>query len=189
MLDLPHFRHEIRQLDDIGVSVSPGQYYMHHFGLAPKRLDHLSHFQHLVTDGVVDLIEDDEVVFAALDFFRGEPPGFLHQAHIFRIGFFGADFHKAPPHGNNPEGVLAEPFGRLELAVMPRAFDKLHHQHLEPLAGGPHGRSERRRRLAFPRPRVDDDQALSRFGHSRPPFDSRTPTRYSSRIRIPSKYG
>ena len=52
---------------------------------------------------------------------------------------------------------------------MPRAFDKLHHQHLEPLAGGPHGRSERRRRLAFPRPRVDDDQALSRFGHSRPP--------------------
>src|SRR5207244_11517927 len=59
----------------------------------------------------------------------------LHQPDIFRVGLFGPDFHEASPHGNNPERALIEPLGRLKLAVVPRTFDELDHQHLEPLAG------------------------------------------------------
>jgi len=59
---------------------------------------------------------------------------------------------------------LAKHFGGIELAVVPRTLNELHHQYFEVLAHGAEGSAERTGRLALARPGINDEKPFF-LGH------------------------
>src|SRR6266446_3479373 len=116
--------------------------------------------EHFVADGVVDFVENHEIVVATVNRVPASLPTFLRQLDVSGIGFGTADFHEAAPHGANFEFVIAEHFGSVELTVVPRAFDELHHQDFEALAHGAKRGSKRAGGLAFARAGVNDEESF-----------------------------
>src|SRR5260370_24244523 len=94
-------------------------------------LDDFIGVDHFVADGVVDLIKNHEVVFAAVDGVAARLPALLRELDVGRISFTAGDFYEAAAHGADFKLFLAKHFGGFELAVVPRTLDELHHQHAQ----------------------------------------------------------
>jgi hypothetical protein len=78
--------------------------------------------QHAVGDGVVDLVEDDEVPVAGEDGGGGLVPCGLDEADVFGVGFGAADFDEAAAELLDDEGGRGgsvEEFCGVEFAVVP----------------------------------------------------------------------
>src|SRR5258706_1454730 len=110
-------------------------------------------------DGVVDLIEDHQLVLSGQHLVATEIPAAPDGGHIFRIGFLRPNLHKAAAHGNDLKTVFRDHPGAIQLAIMPGSLDELYHEHLEPLSYGPERHAHRRAGLALAVPGVDHQQA------------------------------
>src|SRR5260370_25290955 len=95
-------------------------------------------------------------------------PTLLREVGASGVVFGTADFHEAAPHGANFEFVIAEHFGGVELTVVPRALDELHHQDFEDLTHGAKRGSKRAGGLALARAGVNDEESFF-FPHALSP--------------------
>jgi len=133
------------------VGVAAGQDHVHHLGLVAQGFGDDLRVEHVVADGVVDLVENDQVPLAGVDGRARLGPRLLDEADVFGIGFRAADLHEAAAHLFEYE-VLTEGGGGVQLAVVPRAFDELEHQHFHAAAHGAQSGAERRGGLALAGP-------------------------------------
>src|SRR5205823_7323819 len=121
--------------------------------------------QHFVADGIVDLIEDHEFVFAASDLLVCKPPGFLDEPYVLRVRFFGAHLDEPAAHGEDRKSIFTQHLGRVQLPVMPRALNELYHQDPKTLAYRAEPNPQGRGCLALSGPGMHDDQTFPDFGH------------------------
>src|SRR6478672_4437531 len=98
VLDLAHLGHRVGDLDNCRMGIPPGQDNVHHLGFAFQSLHHLGGIEHAVTDGVIDLIQDNQVPGAGMDCLGSFHPGLFYHADILGIGLFGPNFHEAAAH-------------------------------------------------------------------------------------------
>src|SRR5216684_5419700 len=157
---LAHLGDEVGELDELGMGVAAGADDVDALGTVFQSFDDFGGVEHFVADGVVDFVEDDEIVLAAVDGIAAGLPAFLRQLDVGRIGFGTADFDEAAAHGADFEFIVAEHFGSVELAVMPGTLDELDHEDLEALAHGAKGGTESASGLALARPGVNDEQSF-----------------------------
>src|SRR5438094_10647936 len=61
MLHLAHFGDGIRKFNNCRMRVAPRQDHMHHFWLLLQLLGNLGRIEHVVADGVINLMQYDEV--------------------------------------------------------------------------------------------------------------------------------
>src|SRR3989442_13991176 len=133
-------------------------------GAALERLADLVRVKHLVADDVVDLIEHYQIVLAAVNGFAAGLPAFAAEFDVFGVGLCAADFDEAAAHRADFKLVVAEEFGGVELAVVPRAFNELNHEDAESLADGAEGGAQGAGGLSFARAGINDEQSFS-FRH------------------------
>ena len=95
MFDFAHFGDGVGEFDEEGVGVAAGEDDVGHLGLAAEDFGYGFGVEHLVADGVVDLVEDDEVPVAGEDGGGGFGPGGFDEADVFGVGFGAADFDEA----------------------------------------------------------------------------------------------
>ena len=160
VFDLFHLGDEVGELDELGVSVSAGADDVDILRSGAEALDDLIGVEHFIADDVIDFVEDDEVVGAAVDGVAAGGPALVRHLDVFRISFGAADFDEAATHRPDFELVVAEHFGGVEFAVMPRTLDELDHQDAQPLADGAKCGSERAGRFALARACVDDQKSF-----------------------------
>src|SRR3984885_771209 len=165
-----HLRHQVGGFNQLRVRVAAGSDYVRAFWSLGPRVDYLFRVEHLVADHVIDFVEHDEIVLFAVDLLAAELPGLLAHAEVLRIGFRSANLHKSAAHGANLELIVTEHFRGVELAIVPRALDELHHQDPEALAHGAKRGAESAGRLALAGSDVNDQQPFA-FRHSPPPRD------------------
>src|ERR1017187_9179349 len=77
------------------MGVAAGEDDVGHLGLAAEDFGDDGGVEHLVADGVVDLVEDDEVPVAGEDCGGGLSPGLLDEPDVLRVGLGAADFDEA----------------------------------------------------------------------------------------------
>src|SRR5229473_2539357 len=157
---LAHLGDEVGELDELGMGAAAGADDVDALGTVLQRFDDFSSVEHFVADGVVDFVEDDEVVLAAVDSVAAGLPTFLRELDVGRIGFGAADFDEAAAHGTDFKLVVAEHFGGVEFAVMPRTLDELDHQDFEALAHGAKRSAERASGFALARAGVNDQESF-----------------------------
>ena len=164
VFDFAHLGDGVGEFDESGVGVAAGENDVGHLGLAAEDVGDGLGREHLVADGVVDLVEDDEVPVAGEDGVGGFGPGGFDHADVFGIGLGAADFDEAAAHLFDDEaavGGFVEDFGGVELAVVPGAFEELQDQDAHAVAGGAEGSSEGGGGLALAGAGVDQDQSAS----------------------------
>src|SRR6266481_2383598 len=154
---LAHLGDEVGELDKLGMGVAAGADNVHALRAIFQRFDDFAGVEHFVADGVIDLVENDEVVLSAVDGVAAGLPTFLCELDVGRIGFGAADFDEAAAHGADFEFVVTQHFGGVEFAVVPGTLDELDHQHAQALAHGAKGGAERAGSLALARPGVNDE--------------------------------
>src|SRR5271155_5391320 len=164
MLDLAHFGDEIGQLDELRMRVAPRADHVDTLGPRRKRCDHFLRIQHFIAYYVIDLIENYEIILLTANLRAAEFPGLFAEADVLGIGLRAANFHKAAAHRANFEFVITQHLCRVELAIVPRAFDELHHQDAHALADGAKPGPERAGRLALAGPGVNDQESFT-FRH------------------------
>src|ERR1700688_2834559 len=164
---LAHLGDQVSQLGYLWVGVSAGANYMNALWAIFQRLCDFAGVEHFVTDGVIDFVEDHQIVFPAVNCFATCLPALLRQLDIFGIRFGATDLYETAPHGSNFKLVIAQHFGGVQLAVMPGAFDELHHQDAHALAYGAKCRTQRASGLALAGPGINDKQSLF-FRHRSP---------------------
>src|SRR5437588_3765611 len=142
------------------MSVPAGTNHVNAFRSLLERFTPFVGIEHFVADRVVDLIEDHQVVFAAVNRLAPGFPTFARQLDVLGVSFRAPDFHKASSHRSNLELVVAQQLRCVKFAVMPRTLDELHHHHPQPLSHGAKRGTQRASGLAFPRPGVNDQQSF-----------------------------
>ncbi len=95
VFDFAHLGDGVGQLDEDGVGVAAGEDDVGHLGLAAEDFGYGFGGEHLVADGVVDLVEDYEVPVSGEDGCGGFGPGGFDEADVFWVGFGVADFDEA----------------------------------------------------------------------------------------------
>ena len=80
------------------MGVAAGEDDVEHLGLAAEDFGYFFGVEHLVADGVVDLIEDDEVPVAGEDGGGGFGPGVFDHLDVGGIGLGSAYFDEAFAH-------------------------------------------------------------------------------------------
>ena len=95
MFDFAHLGDGVGEFDEEGVGVAAGEDDVGHLGLAAEDFGDGFGGEHLVADGVVDLVEDDEVPVAGEDGGGGFGPGVFDQADVFGVGLGAAYFDEA----------------------------------------------------------------------------------------------
>ena len=166
MFHLAHLRHRVGKLDYCRMRIPPRQYNVHHLRLILQALHHFRRIKHAVADGIVNFVQDHQVPFARLYRFLALVPGLFHHAHVFRIRLFRAHLHEAATHLLHDE-FIAERFYRIQFAIVPRAFQKLQHEHTHALSHGPQRRSHSGSCFALARTSVDNDQTATHVLHKR----------------------
>src|SRR5580698_3633365 len=116
VFDLFHLCNEVGQLDQFGMGVSTGTDHVYVLGTSAKTLNDLVGIEHLVTNDVVDFVEDDEIIRAAVDRVSAGGPALVRHLDVFGIGLGTTDFYEAAAHRPDFEFVVAEHFGGIELA-------------------------------------------------------------------------
>src|SRR5260221_14292032 len=77
--------------------VPPGANYVHPLRPRAQSLHHLVRVQHLVADGVVDLIQHYQIVFAAVDSVAAGLPTVARHLDVLRVRLRASHFHEAAP--------------------------------------------------------------------------------------------
>src|SRR5882762_7658206 len=157
---LAHLGDEVGELDELGMSVAAGADDVDALGAVLQGLGDFVGVKHFVADRVVDFIEDDKVVLAAVDGVAAGFPAFLRQLDVRRVGFSAADFDEAAAHGANFKFVVTKHLGGVELAIVPGTLDELDHQHSQALAHGAKGGAERAGGLALARSGINDEESF-----------------------------
>src|ERR1700730_13115192 len=140
VLHLAHFRDQVSQLDKLRMSVAARADHVDALGTALQRLH--------------------ELVRTAVDGVASSQPAVIRHLDVFGIGFRTADLHEAAAHRPDLELVVAEHFRSIELAVVPRALDELHHQDAKALPDRAKRSAKRTSRLALAGPGVNDQESL-----------------------------
>jgi len=104
VFDLAHFGDGVGEFDEEGVGVAAGEDDVGHLVLAAEGFGDGFRGEHVVADGVVDLVEDDEVPVAGEDGGDGLVPCGLDEADVFGVGFGAADFDEAAAKLLDDEG-------------------------------------------------------------------------------------
>src|SRR5512137_2012696 len=78
--------------------VSPGANHMYALGTVFQRLGYLIRIKHLVADHIIDLVEHDQIVLAAVNRVSARFPALLCELDVFGVRFRSADFHESPAH-------------------------------------------------------------------------------------------
>src|SRR5882762_4484121 len=151
-----HFGDQVGELNQLGVSVAASADDVNTFGTGAERFDNHVRLQHFVADDVVDFVEDDQIVFTRVNGIAASLPALFGELDVRRISFRAADFDEAAAHRANFKFVVAQHFGRVQFAIVPGAFDELHHQDAETLADRAERGAERAGGFAFSRAGVDD---------------------------------
>ena len=121
VFDFAHLGDGVGKLDQQRVGVAASEDDVGHLRLAAEDIGDGFGREHLVADGVVDLVEDDQVPVAGEDGGGGLGPGGFDQADVFGVGLGAADFDEAAAElpddevlvggsaGGLGSGVTAEP--------------------------------------------------------------------------------
>src|ERR1700677_3176544 len=138
---------------------------MQHLRLLSQYLGHLFRVEHLVPDGVVDLIEHDEIPLTRQNSRSSLVPGLFDHAKILRIGLRPTNLHEAAAQLPDDK-VLAHRGGRIKLAIVPRALEELQNEHAHAIASSAERSAQSRSRLTLARAGIDQDKATTRgFSH------------------------
>src|SRR4051812_9415672 len=154
------------------MGAAAGENDVDHLGAVAQGFGHGCRVEHAVVDGVVDFVEDHQVPIAGFDGRTGFGPGFLDHADVFGIGFCAAYFYEAAAHLLEYEIVTKGLYG-IQFAVTPRAFEELEHENAHAVSDGAQSGAERGGGFALAGSGVDEDEAFSGIGHSRPAYSSR----------------
>ncbi len=158
-----HFGDGVGDFDEGGVGVAAGKDDVQHFRAGEEGGFHFFGIEHFVADGVVDFVEDDEVVVAGEDGGFAFCPGVLDHFEIFRVGFSAADFDEAAAELAKGE-VVAEGKHAVEFADVPGAFEELEHEDAHADADGADAGAEGGSGFAFAGAGVDEDEAFAGGG-------------------------
>ena len=161
---LAHFSDQVGKVNKLGVGVSAGADHMDALGAILEGFNDFFGIEHFVAEDVIDFVEDDEIVLAAVDCAAAGLPAFLGKLDVCRIGFGAADFDEAAAHGPNFKLVVTKHFGGVEFAVVPGTFDELDHEDFETLADSAEGSTQGAGGLALARAGVNDQESFF-FGH------------------------
>src|SRR6516165_6474638 len=155
-----HLRYQVRLFHEQRMRVPSRADHVHVLRPPLELFDYLRGVQHLVADGVVDLVQDHKVVLAAVDRLSPRFPTLFRQSDVFRVRFRPADLYKSSPHWPDLKPFVAQHFRGIELAVVPRAFDELHHQDAQALPHRAKGCPECAGRFSLAGPGVNDQQSF-----------------------------
>ena len=187
VLHLAHLGDRVCQLDQQRVGVASGEDDVDHLRLAAQDLGDGFGREHLVADGVVDLVEHDQVPVAGEDCGGSLGPGGLDQANVFGVCLCAADLDEAAAKlpndevlrgrvaGRRAEGLACaalrsaqrcvQRIGGIQLAVVPRTLEELEDEDAHAVAGGAQCGAQRGGGLALAGAGVDQDEtAASSFG-------------------------
>src|SRR5258708_34199975 len=89
---LAHLGDEVGQLDELGMSVAAGADDVDTLGTVFQGFDDFAGAEHFVADGVVYFVEDDKIVFAAVDGVAAGLPAFWRGLDGSWSGFGAARF-------------------------------------------------------------------------------------------------
>src|SRR5580693_4544416 len=140
VFDLFHLGHEVGHLHQFGMSVPAGADHVYVLGASAQAFD--------------------DVVCAAVDRVAPCGPALVRHLDVFGVGLGAPDFDEAAAHRTDFEFIVAEHFGGIEFAVMPRTFDELDHENSQALTDGSERGAERARRLALAWTGVDDQKSF-----------------------------
>src|SRR5258708_33547958 len=112
---------------------------------------------------IVYLVQDWHFIFAGPDGIHSALPSRLGQADILRVGALQAFRDDATATDANFKASVQER-RRIQLPVVPGAFNELYHQDSLSVARGAKSVSHRCRRLALPGPR-ENHQKTAKFIH------------------------
>src|SRR5260370_5578465 len=142
---------------------------------ALQRVHHFRRVQHFVADGVINLVQHHQVVLPAVN--RGAPrfPAMRGQANVVRVRLRSADLHEPATHRANLKLVISQHLRCVQLTVVPRTFDELHHQHTQSLPYRAKRRAQRASGLTFARPGINNQQSFS-FRHEFLPLQISAPS-------------
>src|SRR5947199_5325435 len=79
---LAHLRNQVGHLDQLGMSVAAGANHVDAFWPALERFHNLVRVEHFVADGVIDFVEDHQIVLAAENCFAPGLRASLRQLHV-----------------------------------------------------------------------------------------------------------
>ena len=121
-----HLGDGVGQFNEDGVGVAAGEDDVDHLRAAAEGVGDGFGGEQVVGDGVVDLVEDDEVPVAGEDGGGGFVPGGLDEAEVFGVGLGSADFDEAAAELLDDDGWVlgcaeggAESGDGVEFAVVP----------------------------------------------------------------------
>ena len=92
---------------------------MHLFGAFCERIGDFFRVQNLIANHVINLVEDHQIVFAAVNLFAAEIPALLAKLDVLRVRIGAADFDEAATHGANFEFIVTQHFRGVQFAIMP----------------------------------------------------------------------
>src|SRR5258707_1459018 len=104
------------------MGVAAGADHMDAFGAATQGLNNHFGLQDFAADDVIYFVQDDEIIFFGIDGVAAGLPTLFRELDIFGIGLRAANFHKAATHRTNFKFVIAQHFGGVEFAIVPRTF-------------------------------------------------------------------
>ena len=119
MFDFFHFGNQVGEFDEFGMGVATSANHVHAFGTIAQCVNNHFRFQHFVADDVVDLIENDQIVFSGVDCIAARVPAFFGELDVCGIRLRAANFDESASHGANFKFVVAKHFGGVEFAIVP----------------------------------------------------------------------
>jgi len=169
VLDLAHLGDGVGEFDEKWVGVAAGEDDVDAFGFLPEDVGDLFGREHVVADGVVDLVEDDEVPIAGEDGGSGFAPRLFDETEVFGVGLGSSDLDEAAAHlADGAGGILrgSEGGDGVELAMVPGALEELQDEDTHSVAGGTEGGPDGGGGLSLAGAGVDEDESATRdFGH------------------------
>src|SRR5581483_6572386 len=159
MFDLPHLRDQIGDLDQLFIGVPAGQENMERRRFRFEKINDLRDFEVVISDDVIDFVENDHLIVSGERLFHPELPRFLRFLSV-PFGIFGVP-GEAFSHGENLK-LIAEFLRRIELPVMPIPLNKLNHQNLPAVAERSKSGPEGSRGLPLACAGMNHDQSLGR---------------------------
>jgi len=160
VFDLTHLADRFGQLDDSRVSIATGKDQVQQGRLAPQQFQDLLEVDQLELEGVVDLVEDQQVVVPRGDFLPGEVDGVLGVGPVLFPGVgIALDAAKPLAGGDQVDGAveLLDPVSPSGVKI---PLHELDDPDLHAVTAGEQRHPQRRGGLAFAVAGDDHDQPL-----------------------------
>ena len=92
MFHLAHFGDQVGELDELGMGIAASADDVDALGTILQGFDDFAGVEHFVADDVIDFVENNEVVLAAVNGVAAGLPAFLGELDVLRVGFGAAYF-------------------------------------------------------------------------------------------------